>query len=1626
MPGPVRFERVSPVVLAGQSFYTSPPSPLCSLLMKQLQQHPILIELKEYIAKKAPKKEVSLLQHLVDHYYIAVSRDELVQKHVEHLYATLYSHFLFMKTRQVGQIKLRVFNPELKADGFASEHSIIQLTEDDMPFVVDSLLMELNRQGVNIHFIVHNGAVPACRNDRGEVVDFDEKSPNASMEANVFIEIDRQYDEAALMFLQDALFAILSDVGLSVQDFVSMRDKMQEAAQHLLTDMELKAFLDWLVDNHFTFLGYAKFHVEGRGKNRKLLRDPSSCLGLMKDQSTFGMGCFSEEFKDLAPAFQSLPLLVTKSNSVATVHRPSHMDVIIIREFNTKGEVTGESRFLGLYTSSAYHTRAIHIPYLRQKVEAVFNRAHFAPHSHDIKSLEDIIESFPKDQLLQMTEDELFNIAIEILYIQERQQIRLFLHRDLFGRFFNCMVYLPRDLFNSELRIKFQNILMRELSGQSVSFTPRFLPSVLCRVDFTLRVSGVASEHVDISAIESKLREVARNWREDLKDLLILKEGEHKGGFAYNKYARAFPSNYTEDFTVNEAYHDILKIEELESTGGNLIIDFDKDELQENLIHFKAMQRDHGLWLTQVLPILENFGLKVIEERPYEVRLPENLSIWVSDFLIDGTGLKQDFDEIKGLFKLAFLEVWHNKAENDGFNRLSLQTGLSAREIVILRAIAKYLAQIEFVYSQQYIEDTLGSYPTLTHCLARAFILKFDPMLTKKEREKVHDVFSDFESELKKVSSLDHDRILRRYKDVIKAMVRTNYFQKDKEGQAKSYVSFKLNSSLIPELPKPVPMAEIFVYAPEVEGVHLRMAKVARGGIRWSDRREDFRTEVLGLMKAQQVKNAVIVPLGAKGGFYPKNLPLTEGRDAVQNEAIRCYKIYMAALLDVTDNLQGGELRPPENVVRYDEDDPYFVVAADKGTASFSDIANGVAIEYGFWLGDAFASGGSNGYDHKKMAITARGAWESVKRHFLYLDKDIQNEDFTVVGIGDMSGDVFGNGMLLSEHICLVAAFNHQHIFLDPTPNSAKSFVERKRLFNLPRSSWADYDVKLLSQGGGIFERSLKTIPLSPEIQAVLGVSLPEMEPNEVIKAILKAPVELLFNGGIGTYVKAAHQNNAEVGDRSNDAVRVDANSLRCQVVGEGGNLGFTQLARVEYALAGGQICTDAVDNSAGVDCSDHEVNIKILLNTVLEQKRLSLDGRNKLLMQMQDEVGALVLSDNYHQTQLISNGVHRAAAATTYIRLLRELEREGFIKRALEGLPGDKVLKSRAAQGKSFTKPEFSVLMAYAKTTIKKILLDSEVPDEAYCYRYLQAEFPKILSEKYKDALLGHRLRREIISTQLTNEMFQYMGIAYVHRMYDEVGASPAMSARAYMVALDIFDIEPLWKEIEALDGQVSAKVQIEMMNEVTDFLQHQCRWLLSRYRSELPVVAVSQSLKEACRTLFSISARHLNEEQKTRRRELVVAYVQQGVPEKLASRIANFYYLYSSLDMIDVSQKYKIDLGQMLTLFYALSQDFGLSWVRQKLNEVMSLGYWEMLSASSLKDDLNHYQSHLVMSILKATPEKEDAHKRIAAWATQYRYYVNRWHVLFEDYKLSQQEFYRAATLLNCLKDLVAVCCH
>lgn len=1585
--------------------------------MKHTENHAILNRLKDLITEKhIDPAEKIILTELVDHYFVAICREELAGQSVETLYAKFYSHFQFMNSRQPHQIKLRVFNPQEHLEGYTSPHTVIQLTQDDMPFVIDSILMELNRQNIKVHFIIHNGAIPIVRDTAGKIIEIlDRPDIVGQMEANAYIEIEPQGAPEVLQKLEEKLYVILADVMLAVEGFKAMHAKMQSIASTL--DEEEKAFLHWLCDNHFTFLGYGLFeNQDGLG-----VRAQNNSLGIMDEASSYDIKTFNEDFPPFSQTFSKESLLICKSGYASTVHRAGYMDAILIREFNSLSEIVREHRFLGLFTSRVYHLPSSEIPLLRKKVKTVYTRAHFAPMSHDIKALEDIIESFAKDEMFQMTTEQFYKTAMGILYMQERQQIKLFIRKDIVGRFYNVMVYLPRDLFNTKLRLKFQNLLLHELDGTIASFAPHFLGSVMCRLDFFIRVDETTAKEINVLSLEQKLKRQARNWQDDLYELIVQTENESRAAYLCNKYAQAFHSNYQEDFKVKEALKDISNIETLLSSGQELTIEFEQDDKQQDRFHLKMMQCHKGLWLTHVLPILDNFGLKVIEERPYELKLPDDLQVWISDFLIEGADFADRFDAIKEHFKQALTEVWNKQAENDGFNRLVLLLGLSVREVVLLRAIGKYLIQINFVYSQGYFEDTLVGYPQLTRALVKLFFLRFNPELSETDRQSVSLVATEIEAGLKKVKSLDHDRILRKYRDVLKAMVRTNYFQKTPEGKFKSCVSFKLAPEKIPDLPQPVPFAEIFVYAPEVEGVHLRAAKVARGGIRWSDRREDFRTEVLGLMKAQQVKNAVIVPLGAKGGFYPKNIGTCNGREAIQAEAIRCYKVYISAMLDLTDNILNGKIIPPIDVIRYDEDDPYFVVAADKGTATFSDIANGISCDYQFWLGDAFASGGSNGYDHKKMGITAKGAWESVKRHFLFFNKDIQNQDFTVIGIGDMSGDVFGNGMLLSQHIRLVAAFNHMHIFLDPDPDAALSFAERIRLFNLPRSGWQDYNPALISSGGGIYERSLKTISISPEVKLALNITADELEPSQLIQAILKSPVELLWNGGIGTYVKASTQTSLDVGDRANDPLRIDANQLRCQVVGEGGNLGFTQLARVEYALLGGQICTDAIDNSAGVDCSDHEVNIKILLNTVMQKGNINLESRNHLLTEMETEVAALVLADNYEQTQAISNGVHQVAATTTYIRLLRELEREGFINRQLEALPTDKVLKARIGDGYGFTKPEFSVLMAYAKTTIKKFLLETDLPEEPYCARYLYAEFPKILTERFSEEMTHHHLKREIIVTQLTNSIVRFLGIAYVHRMYDEVGAPPAMSIRAAAAAIELYQIEEIWQDIEKLDGKVPAEAQIGLMNEITYFLQHQCRWLLRQYRTHLNIESVTQTLQKSCQEVLHLTRKLINSDQHAVRKVFIEKYNAMGVPKNILERVADVYFVYSALDMINAAHTHHLEIADVMKMYYTLSQAFGLSWLRQKLNEELEAGYWEMLTASSLKDDLNSYQARLVISILKKTEPHHPATHRIEEWSKNYSYYVRRWHILFEDFKISQQEFVRMASLINGLKDLV-----
>ena len=1067
--------------------------------------------------------------------------------------------------------------------------------------------------------------------------------------------------------------------------------------------------------------------------------------------------------------------------------------------------------------------------------------------------------------------------------------------------------------------------------------------------------------------------------------------------------ADAFPVGYRHDFSERSAVSDIAKLLEIDRERPLATHLYQPLEGPEGLLRFKVYGRRKHMALSDVMPVLERMGLRVLEARPYTVNPEEGIPHWIMDFdmMAAGEG-KLDVLAVKDQFQDAFVRICSGEMENDGFNRLVLCAGLAWRDVVVLRAVCKYLLQTRVPFSQTYMEDCLARNAGISALLADLFRVRFDPAAGDGRTDQVDALAQRITGELDGVANLDEDRILRHFLAVLLAILRTNFYQPDAEGAPKSYLSMKLDPTKVPELPLPLPMFEIFVYSPRVEGVHLRGGSVARGGLRWSDRREDFRTEILGLMKAQTVKNSVIVPVGAKGGFVAKRLPETSDRDKIQAEVVACYRTFISALLDVTDNMVEGVVRPPESLVRYDQDDPYLVVAADKGTATFSDIANGIAEDYGFWLGDAFASGGTNGYDHKKMGITARGAWESVKRHFRELGVNTQSTPFTVVGVGDMSGDVFGNGMLLSPHIRLVAAFNHLHVFIDPEPDAAATYKERARLFDLPRSTWEDFDKSLISKGGGIWPRSAKSIQLGSEARSALGIEAEKLTPNEVIQAVLRAPVDLLWNGGIGTYVKAANETHTDVGDRANDAVRVDARELRCKVVGEGGNLGLTQNARVEFALAGGAVLSDAIDNSAGVDCSDHEVNIKILLDQVVRNGDMTEKQRNELLASMTDEVAELVLRDNYLQTQSLS--VTRTAAATLlpdHMRLIRGLEHEGRLNRALERIPDDEVLSEREAAGAGLAQPELAVLLAHAKIKLYDELLASDLAEDPYFTSDLHAYFPTALRERFIDIMPAHPLRREIIVTCVTNGMINRMSSVFPMRRHEATGDTAADIARAYTAAKEVFDMESLWAGIEALDNKVDAAVQTELMSETRRVIDRATLWLLYNRQAPLDITWAVEELRPGAELVARRLPKLLSEDARVELENATQNLVDSGVPKKLANRMAGIQALYTSLDIADVASSNQLPLVDVAEVYYGLIASLDLIWLHDQIQALPRSTHWQQRARASLREDLFSILRSLTARLLILTAAQKSTRSRLEAWLEANEIGVDHCHRVFADLK-------------------------
>ncbi len=1545
---------------------------------------------KDKLSAAEAKKQAAFLTA----YFAEASADDLQRLAPVDLLGAALSHRQLAAQRTPGEANIRIYNPEYDIHGWQSTHTIVEIVNDDMPFLVDSVTMALYKRGLTLHLLVHP-VLGAVRDEAGKLKEVGPAhGSKGQRESFIHIEIDRQTDKATLEAIRSDLARVLSDVRAAVQDEQALRKEVAEGVKSLQKApksagdvAEFTEFLNWIDNNNFVLLGYADYQAQG-GKAKEITRVEGSGLGILRDVNhpnyALCLKGIPGELVELEKRPEALTLV--KADAKSTVHRPGHLDFIGVKRYDSKGNVVGDRCFVGLYSATAYHTSPRQIPVLRKKVQYVIDTCAYIPGSHKEKTLLNVLETYPRDELIEIPEDVLLHFAQGIVALSERPRVRVFLRADRFGRYVSALVYLPRDAFNTEVRMKMARVLQDHFAGESVEFNVMLSESNLARIHFIVRTPVGTRFEFDAKEIETEIARAVRGWKDELHQTLLEQYGEERGNTVFRQYAGAFPASYVDEFLPRSAVSDIEKMESLSATNDLAMKLYAALRNDGSHQHFKLFRLNQAIGLSNALPMLENLGVTVLDEHPYRIERNGGDSISISDYgltLPSADALNEP--QIRDAFQDLFNKVFHGQVESDGFNRLTLLAGLNWRQVTLVRAYAKYLRQAGLTFSQSYVEQCLANYADITRNLVRLFELRLSPAAANDAQADA--VVAEIKAALDNVANLDEDRILNGFLSVIQATLRTNYWQPGKDGQPKAYLSFKLESGKIPFLPQPRPLFEIWVYSPRVEGVHLRGAKVARGGLRWSDRMEDFRTEVLGLVKAQMVKNAVIVPMGSKGGFVCKQAPLPSDRDAWLAEGVACYKTFISGLLDLTDNIVAGKIVPPVDVHRRDPDDPYLVVAADKGTATFSDIANGISAEYNFWLGDAFASGGSAGYDHKGMGITAKGAWESVKRHFRHLGVNTQTTDFTVIGIGDMSGDVFGNGMLLSKHIRLLAAFDHRHIFLDPNPDAAKSFAERERMFKLPRSSWEDYDKKLISKGGGVFPRSAKSIPLSPEVKAWLGVSVDEMTPNELINTILKSPADLLYNGGIGTYVKASWQSHAEANDRGSDAIRVSGNELKVKVIAEGGNLGMTQLGRIEFALLGGRVCTDAIDNSAGVDCSDHEVNIKILLGQIVANGDMTLKQRNQLLAEMTDEVGHLVLANNYLQTQVIAVGQQIAPSMlNTHARFIQHLERTGQMSRRLEFLPDEGGFNERRLAKRGLTPPEVAVLIAYSKIELYQNLLNSDLPDNPDFEELLVEYFPKPLQDKFRPAMKNHALRREIIANQLANEIVNRMGSTFIFRLQEESAIPAADIALNWRIASQVLGVRTLWAQIEALDNKVPAAVQADMMLQVRTLVERATRWMLRNRRPGTAVNEVIAAFQPHVAKLFDSIAKLLPTAERPRIAQREGTLVEKQVPASLAALVARMDELVSVFDIIEAAQETKAALDVVATNYFALGRALQLDWLRTVINALPRDNRWQSLARTALRDDLYRQHRSLLLRALREVKASKGGPLQVTQWLAEH----------------------------------------
>jgi glutamate dehydrogenase len=1608
-------------------------------------------------------------------YYGHVDSSDLIAAGPRRVGAVAAAHAQLAAIRPQGRAMVRV-RPGADAT-LQPDRDVIDVVTDDMPFLVDTLTMTLAAHEVTPELVVHpqlsvrrdvTGALrEVMRPNEVRVAEHPREAgddPDVITESWSHIEVAKLGAGKATAIAADLEHA-LWDVRLAVEDYPKMRAMALRIADELAatgaaerdlaghpaagsstgggpksagwvipaspaeSPSEIELLLRWLVDSHFTFLGFREYDLVAEADGVALRGVSGTGLGILRhDKShTTRLSNLSPQARKIATDPRHM-LIMTKANSRATVHRPSYLDYVGIKRLDESGKVVGEWRFLGLYTHMAYTDSITRIPILRRKLNEVYDASGIAADSHDGRAVAEFMEVYPREELFQVPVAELAEVASEVLRLRERMQTRLFIRRDIYGRYVSCLIYLSRDRYNTKVRVAVQEILRRVLGGAQVDYSAVVDEGPIARLHIVVRAErGKTLVDPDVAALEQAIAAAVRSWDDDLVREAVAQLGEREGRTLLAEFSDTISDTYKADVPAAAAISDLAKIRQMRNAGldisfemwesagyaGGIPVEHEPGALsapppagdteipgvQPRVWRLTIHRIGSPITLTDVLPRLQHMGVEVVDEHPYE--FPGHEPFWIYDFGLRREGAASagpggrtpqvpqvSLASVAGQLEGALAALWKGEIEDDNFNTLVLDAGLTWRQVVVLRAYAKYLQQAGTTFSSGYIARVLQSNPVIARQLVRLFESRFDPERVAGQAERSEALLEEVGGALDDVASLDEDRILRAYLGLIMATQRTNYFRAGSDvAAAAPYLVFKLDAAMVPDLPAPRPKFELFVYSPRFEGVHLRFANVARGGLRWSDRREDFRTEILGLAKAQEVKNSVIVPSGAKGGFVCKQLPDQSDREAYQGEVLACYRSFISAMLDVTDNLRAGQVVPPDRVVRHDGDDPYLVVAADKGTATFSDTANEIALSRGFWLGDAFASGGSAGYDHKKMGITARGAWESVKFHFQTLGIDISQSDFTVIGIGDMSGDVFGNGVLLSQHIKLVAAFDHRHVFLDPDPDPDRSFAERQRMFELPRSSWADYDTGLISSGGGVWPRSAKSVPISPQVRAVLGLEdgITALSPDQLIAAILAAPVDLLWNGGIGTYVRASNQSNADVGDRSNDAVRIDALQLRAKVVGEGGNLGLTQEARIEYSLAGGLVNTDFIDNSAGVDTSDHEVNIKILLDEVVREGEITTVERDALLQSMTDEVARLVLADNYHQNRALAAARAQSAQMLhVHARYIRKLERGGRIQRRLDVLPADKDIAERRSTGSGLTVPEFSVLLAHTKIATGQEVLASDVPDDPYLQRALTRYFPIPLRERFTSRMPSHRLHREIITTAVINEMVDKSGITFAFRLNEETGASVPHITEAFLIAREVFDMPGFWLQLRALDGQVDTSAQVLALLEARKLTERATRWLLHFRRPPFDIQPNIDFFAAGVLTVAGGLPKMLAGLDLSSFEERRDMFMSRGFPDDLAERVAAMVPAYSAFDIVDIAASTGRTVEETAEVYFDLADRVQISRLRDRITALARDDRWNTMARNALRDDLYTAHAAITRDVLTVT-EAGTPEQRLAAWVAR-----------------------------------------